>query len=110
MSAERRAARDVLAWIIREGITEMTSRDATRAVRWLETKNGVRDSALALLVDPHGVLRLVSGKTGTREVRWVVNPKVHERADKADKAGAAGRRLSGLSALSGVPKTASEVQ
>jgi replicative DNA helicase len=109
-SAERRAARDILAWIIREGITEMTSRDATRAVRWLETKNGVRDSALALLVDPHGVLRLVSGKTGTREVRWVVNPKVHERADKADKAGAAGRRLSGLSALSGVPKTASEVQ
>ncbi|MSO47785.1 MAG: DUF3987 domain-containing protein [Thermoleophilia bacterium] len=104
-SAERRAARDILAWIIRHGITEMTSREATRAVRWLETQNGVRDSGLALLVDPHGVLRLVGRKAGTREVRWVVNPKVHERADKADKAGT---RSSGLSALSGVPKTPSE--
>jgi hypothetical protein len=107
-SAERRAARDILAWIIRDGITEMTSREATRAVRWLETRNGVRDSGLALLADPHGVLRLVGGKTGTREVRWVVNPKVHEHADKADKADPAAARLSGLSGLSGVPNTPSE--
>jgi replicative DNA helicase len=107
-SAERRAARDILAWIIRDGITEMTSREATRAVRWLETRNGVRDSGLALLADPHGVLRLVGGKAGTREVRWVVNPKVHEGADKPDKANGAATRLSGLSGLSGVPNTPSE--
>ena len=110
-SPARRAARDILSWIIRERITVMTSREATRAVRWLETAGGARDEGLGLLVDPHGILRRAAGRHGTREVRWLVNPKVHERGGqtvKADKPGAGVTESSGLPGLTGDPNTPSE--
>jgi uncharacterized protein YcbX len=110
-SPARRAARDILSWIIREGITVMTSREATRAVRWLEKDRAARDEGLGLLVDPHGVLRRAAGRSGTREVRWLVNPKVHEdggRVVKADKPGAGVTDSSGLPGLTGDPNTPSE--
>lgn len=112
-SPDRRAARDILAWILRDDVVRFTSRDATRAVRWLETRTGVRDAGLGLLVDPHGVIREGPGKSGTRGVEWHVNPKARERLrtpDKADKPADPATQLSGLSGLSGVPNSASESQ